>query len=328
MTNFILRAVHLNKEFHRTSGFLSKKKNILKAVNEVNIEIKKGEIFSIIGESGCGKSTLGYLLARIYEPTTGDIWYQREEITRLKEQELKNTRKKIQMVFQDPGSALNPRQTVETILSLPLRIHFNMTKKEREERILNLLDTVNLTQEARYRYPINLSGGEKQRVGIARALALNPEILILDEPTSALDVSVQAKILHLLLELRTKLGLTYIFITHNLCLVRNLADEVVVMYLGQVVERGRTCSIFDNPLHPYTRALISAIPTLTAKERELIPEEIILEGELPSPEKELKYCFFYSRCPKKTSQCIELPEPDLKEITPNHYARCHLLACS
>lgn len=327
MGQVIIKAINLYKYFygrHRSPYSLIPKKISIKAVDGINIEVKQGQTFAIIGESGCGKTTLGCTLARIYSPTAGEIWFEGEEISLFQKADLKRIRRKMQMVFQDPGSSLNPRHKVESIISLPLKIHFNLSKAELKRRVIELLDLVNLKREMMVRFPTDLSGGEKQRAGIARALALNPKIIILDEPTSALDVSVQAKILHLLKELQQNLQLTYLLVTHDLSLGKVMADQIIVMYLGRIVERAETETIFRNPLHPYTRALLSAIPVITAEEKRLIPEEIILEGELPSPANIPSHCSFLSRCQRKMPHCRDSPEPVLKEVEDNHYVRCCL----
>lgn len=327
MNGVILKATKLRKYFYGRQGALysfHSKKTTIKAVDGVDIEVRKGQIVAIIGESGCGKTTLAYTLARLYHPSAGEIWFDGEDITNFKEADLKRIRRKMQMVFQDPGSSLNPRQKIESIIALPVKIHFNLSKVEIMKRVTELLDLVHLPRDMALRHPPALSGGEKQRVGIARALASNPKLIILDEPTSSLDVSVQAKILHLLRELQQHLQLTYLLVTHNLSLGKNLADQTVVMYLGRIVEKADTETIFRNPAHPYTKALLSAIPVITQKEKCLIPEEIILEGELPSAENIPRNCSFLSRCQEKKPYCKESLEPDLKEVGDNHFVRCFL----
>ena len=324
MGEIILKAAHLCKYFYRRKGTIFRQQITIKAVDDVDIAVELGQIFAIIGESGCGKSTLGYTLTRIYSSTRGEIWFEGEEISRLQKTELKKTRQKMSMVFQDAGASLNPKHSIGSIISLPMRIHYNLPKAELKEKVKELLDLVNLPQEIIMRYPSTLSGGEKQRVAIARALALNPRVVILDEPTSALDVSVQAKILQLLSDLRDRLRLTYILITHNLSLTKNLADQVMVMYLGKVMELAKTSAVFENPIHPYTKALLSAIPIVQEKEKKLLPEEIILEGEIPSPADPPKTCPFLSRCQEKKSFCETMPCPDLKEVEQDHFVRCYL----
>ena len=324
MSQVILKAVNLCKYFYgHRRGFLSGE-TVIKAVEQVNLEVREQQIVAIIGESGCGKTTLGFTLARIYSPTAGEIWFNGEEISSLQKAGLRRIRREMQMVFQDPGSSLNPRHKIENIVSLPLRIYFNLSKAELRRRVLELLELVNLPHDMMLRYPPGLSGGEKQRVGIARALALNPKIVILDEPTSALDVSVQAKILYLLTKLQQDLRLTYLLITHNLSLTSNLADHVIVMYLGRVIEMAKASEIFTHPIHPYTKALLSAILVVKEEEKQMLPEEVILEGDIPSPANPPKTCPFLSRCQEKRSFCETRPCPDLKEAEQDHFVRCHL----
>ena len=294
----------------------------VRAVDNCSMELNQGEILAVVGESGSGKTTLGQSIARIIDPTDGRVWFNGREITALEGPELKALRREIQMVFQDPGSSLNPRHRIDDIIALPLKIHQNLSRGERKERIKELLHLVQLPAELMPRYPHALSGGQKQRVGIARALALNPKLVILDEPTSALDVSVQAKILHLLKELQGRLGLTYLLITHNLSIVKNFSDKIIVMYLGRIVEMAPTERLFANPLHPYTRALLSATPVITEEERKHIPAEITLEGEIPSPIHVPRTCAFYSRCQEKKPSCGESATPELKEVESGHWVRC------
>jgi oligopeptide transport system ATP-binding protein len=324
MAELILRAVGLQKYFWKKRGVIFPKRSVIKAVDGVHLDVEMGRTLAIIGESGCGKTTLGCILARIYAPTQGQIWFDGENIALLQGTELKRIRKKMQMVFQDPGSSLNPSHRVGSIISLPLRIHYHLPRSELHDRVAQLLDLVHLPPEMVLRSPMALSGGEKQRVGIARALSLNPKVIILDEPTSALDVSVQAKMLHLLKELQQKLQLTYILVTHNLGLSKDMADHIVVMYLGKVIESADTDTIFKNPVHPYTQALLSAIPVISQEEKELLPKEIILEGELPSPMDPPSTCPFLSRCPSKENLCAKTSCPDLKEVEENHHVRCYL----
>jgi len=325
-SNPILRADGLCKFFfvRRRKGTLSlfPEHTTVKAVNDVNLSVNENENYAIVGESGSGKTTLGYILARVFEPTSGAISFRGEDITHIRDQKLKEYRRRVQMVFQDPGSSLNPYQSIESILSLPLKIYEKMGKKERQKRVAGLLETVHLPPEIMKRHPGALSGGQKQRISLARALALNPRLLILDEPTSALDVSVQAKILHLLQELKQSFGLTCIFITHDLIVVRNLADRVAVMYLGRIVEMAPAQAVFANPRHPYTKALLSAIPVISEEEKQLLPEEVILEGEIPSLVNPPETCPFLSRCEEKREVCERSVCPDLKEVEEGHWVRC------
>jgi oligopeptide/dipeptide ABC transporter ATP-binding protein len=320
----ILKACNLCKYFYEHRRGLLSGQTVIKAVHQVNLEVKEQEIAAIIGESGCGKTTLGLTLARVYNPTAGEIWFNGEDISRLRETELKRIRREMQMVFQDPGSSLNPRHKIENIVSLPLRIHLNLSKAELRRRVSELLELVNLPPDMMLRNPTDLSGGEKQRVGIARALALNPKIVILDEPTSALDVSVQAKILQLLEKLQQDLKLTYLIITHNLILAKNLTNQVIVMYLGKVIEMAKTSVIFQHPIHPYTKALLSSIPVIKEEERRMLPKEVILEGDIPSLANPLETCPFLSRCKEKEKFCETMPCPDLKEVEQGHFVRCYL----
>jgi oligopeptide/dipeptide ABC transporter ATP-binding protein len=324
--SILLRTDELSKFFFAKRGksviSLRPERIVVKAVNGISIDLKTGENYAVVGESGSGKTTLGYVMARVLEPTSGKIWFLGKEVTHLKGGELKAFRSTVQMVFQDPGSSLNPRHTIETILSLPLRIHTSLAGKEIKKRVAELLEAVHLPADLMQWHPGALSGGQKQRVNLARVLILNPKLLILDEPTSALDVSVQAKILSLLMELKERLNLTYIFITHDLSVVKNLADRIAVMYLGRVVEQAPTSSIFGNPVHPYTKALLSAIPVVTEEERKMLPEEVILEGEIPSPANIPQTCPFFSRCQEKRDICQDSTCPDLKEVEEGHFVRC------
>jgi len=326
--NIILSTKGLCKFF-----FINKRKNAfsfkqslitIKAVNDISLTVREGENYGVVGESGSGKSTLGYMLARVFEPTSGEIRFNNKNITHIKDKELREFRKKSQMLFQDPGSSLNPRHTIRSILSLPLKLHTTLTKQEIKNKVAELLKAVELPVELMHRHPGALSGGQKQRVGLARALALNPSFLVLDEPTSALDVSVQAKILHLLMELKKKLGLTYVIVSHDLSVVRNISDRIAVMYLGRIVELADASVIFDNPLHPYTRALLSAIPVVAEAEKQKIPKEILLEGDIPSPADPPQTCPFLSRCQEKKELCKDSLCPELREVEGGHFVRCIL----
>lgn len=324
MDEVIIKTTGLRKYFFRREGFFVRQLITIKAVDGIDIEVKRGSVFAIIGESGCGKSTLGNTLTGTYKPTNGEIWFDGEDISGFQKAAMKEVRKKMTMVFQDAGTSLNPKHSVESIISLPLRIHYQLSKSELKKRVKELLGLVNLPADMMGRYPPSLSGGEKQRVGIARALSLDPKVVVLDEPTSALDVSVQAKILNLLKELQQRLQLTYILITHNLSLTKHLADQVAVMYLGKIIEMAKASTIFEKPAHPYTKALISAILVVQESERELLPPEIILEGELPSPANPPENCHFFSRCTERNDVCRRMPCPELKELEPDHFVRCYL----
>jgi oligopeptide/dipeptide ABC transporter ATP-binding protein len=325
MSELLLRTENLCKYFFSKKWrFPSLKSMVItvKAVDQCSLELQAGGILAVVGESGSGKTTLGQSVARIMNPTSGRVWFGGKEITGAEGSQLKALRREIQMVFQDPGSSLNPRHRIDDIISLPMKIHQDLSRQDRKERVRELLGLVQLPAELMPRYPHALSGGQKQRVGIARALALNPKLVILDEPTSALDVSVQAKILHFLKDLQNQLGLTYILITHNLSIVKNFSDKILVMYLGRIVEAAPTDLLFRNPLHPYTRALLSATPVITDEERKHIPAEITLEGEIPSAVNVPRTCAFFSRCQEKRGSCAEMSNPDLDEVQTGHWVRC------
>jgi len=313
----------LTKHFFRNSGFLQRKQKVIKAVDLVDLEVMRRETLAVVGESGSGKTTLGKTIIRIYKPTKGKIWFEEDEISSADGARLREYRRYVQMVFQDPTSALNPRKTVLDIIALPLKIYQKLSRAEQRRRVNELLEMVKLSPDFLYRYPHALSGGQKQRVGIARALALNPKLLVLDEPTAALDVSVQAKILALLERLRKKSELTYIYISHDLSVVKNFSNMVAVMYLGQIMETASTDELFKNPSHPYTKALLSAIPIVSDEELKIIPEETTLNGEIPSPLNVPPGCRFASRCQERMSIC-ERENPPLVQVESAHYVRCHL----
>jgi len=323
LNELLMKIEGLSKYFSRNSGFLQRKQKVIKAVDLVDLKVMRRETLAIVGETGSGKTTLGKTMIRIYKPTKGKIWFEEDEISSADGARLQEYRRYMQMVFQDPTSALNPRKTVLNIIALPLKIYQKLSRAEQQRRVNELLEMVKLSPDFLYRYPHALSGGQKQRVGIARALALNPKLLVLDEPTAALDVSVQAKILALLERLRKKWELTYIYISHDLSIVKNFSDMAVVMYLGQIMETASTDELFKNPSHPYTKALLSAIPTMSDKELEIIPEEITLNGEIPSPLNVPPGCRFASRCQERMSIC-ERENPPLVKVESAHYIRCHL----
>ncbi len=298
----------------------NKKSGSVKAVDDVSFEIMRGETFGVVGESGCGKSTLGKTLIRLLEPTEGQIFLEDREISKLKGNDLKQKRKEAQIIFQDPSACLNPRRTVKQILMEPFEIHKMKGEIDVEARIMELLQLVGLDAYHLSRYPHELSGGQKQRIGIARALALNPKLIICDEAVSALDVSVQAQVLNLLQELKEKLGLTYFFISHNLNVVYQVSDRVAVMYLGRIVEIADYAQLYEKRYHPYTEALLSAIPQVNPEET---GQRIHLEGEVPSPSDPPKGCHFNTRCPKVCERCRS-EAPELKEIQKGHFVACHL----
>lgn len=296
----------------------------VKAVDDISFDILKGETFGVVGESGCGKSTLGRTLIRLLKPTGGHIYLEGKDISDLKGSELKQMRKKAQIIFQDPSACLNPRRTIRQILMEPFEIHQMTGKMDAEARVMELLNLVGLDAYHLSRYPHELSGGQKQRIGIARALALEPDLIICDEAVSALDVSVQAQVLNLLKELKDKLGLTYFFISHNLNVVYQVSDRVGVMYLGRIVEIAEYDQLYEKRYHPYTEALLSAIPQVGERSSQ---GRIRLTGEVPSPSNPPDGCRFHTRCPKACDRC-SLESPELKEVEPGHLVACHLYDAS
>ena len=311
----------LVKADHVKVYFKGKKRGqTVKAVDDVSFEIMKGETFGVVGESGCGKSTLGRTLIRLQQPTEGHIYLNGTDIAGLKGAQLKEMRKEAQIIFQDPSACLNPRRTIKQILMEPFEIHNLKGKIDVDAKIMELLQLVGLDSYHLSRYPHELSGGQKQRIGIARALALEPQIIICDEAVSALDVSVQAQVLNLLQVLKEKLGLTYFFISHNLNVVYQVSDRVGVMYLGKMVEIANYDQLYEKRYHPYTEALLSAIPQVDQEEQK---ERIHLEGEVPSPYDPPSGCHFHTRCPKACDKCRQTA-PELKEVAPGHYVACHL----
>ncbi|MBQ8935351.1 MAG: ABC transporter ATP-binding protein [Oscillospiraceae bacterium] len=292
----------------------------LKAVDDVSFQIRRGETFGLVGESGCGKSTLGRVLARIYQPTDGEVTYKGKSIAGLNRKEAKNYAFHVQMIFQDPYASLNPRMTIADIIKEGMRIHHIGTEQEINDRMYQLLDLVGLNHEHAQRFPYEFSGGQRQRVGIARALAIDPEFIVCDEPISALDVSIQAQVINLLKKLQNKLGLTYLFIAHDLSMVRYISDRVGVMYLGSLVEVADAEELYLNPLHPYTQALLSAIlePDLDQKSRQ---ERIVLEGDVPSPIHVPPGCKFAGRCKYATDACRQ-GIPQLQDLGNGHQVAC------
>ena len=312
----------LKMYFPITAGLFRSKVGDVKAVDNVSFDIFEGETLGLVGESGCGKSTCGRAVLRLYDPTAGSIKINGTEIGTTPQSELRTMRPAMQMVFQDPQASLNPRMTVAGIIGEPLDEHTKLNKAEKLARIYELMDAVGLNRSFANRYPHAFSGGQRQRIGIARALALNPKFIVCDEPIAALDVSIQAQVVNLLEELQNRLGLTYLFISHDLKMVRHIADRVAVMYLGQIVEIGPRDGLYTTPLHPYTQALLSAVPD-PDPEIEANRRRIILKGDVPSPANPPKGCNFCTRCPKVMDICRQV-EPVLTEIEPGRLTACHL----
>ena len=321
--NTLLEVKDLKMYFENKKGFLGKKIEYVKAVDGVSFKIQKGETIGLVGESGCGKSTTGYSIMRLYKPTAGEIIFDGKDIAQLSAAEVWPYRKRMQMIFQDPYASLNPRMTVSDIIGEPLDIYHLYEGKERQERIYELLNTVGLGKDHARRYPHEFSGGQRQRISIARSLALNPEFIVCDEPISALDVSIQAQVINMLKELQEERGLTYLFIAHDLSVVRHISNRIGVMYLGSLVELGESYELNRHPIHPYTQTLLSAVPVPDPKLRRT-RKRIILEGDVPSPMNPPSGCRFHTRCPYATQKCRE-EMPQFKEHEPGHWAACHLL---
>lgn len=315
----VLQIKDLKKYYRITGGLVQRPLGEIKAVDGVSLEIKEREVLGLVGESGCGKSTLGRTILRLEEPTSGEIIMNGIDVVRLNRKDLRLLRGKVQIVFQDPDSSLDPRMTVGGSIEEALIIHGLKDPIERAGRVEDLMEKVGLERDFAERYPHEFSGGQKQRIGIARALAVDPQLIIADEPVSALDVSVQAQILNLMMDIQDRDGLSYLFISHDLSIVRYISDRVAVMYLGRIMEMAAKIEFFQNPLHPYTEALLSAIPSLRFAGR----ERILLKGDVPSPLNPPTGCRFHTRCHRMISVCPE-SEPDLKEIAPGHYVACHL----
>lgn len=319
MSDLLLEVEGLKKYFPITGGLFGKKQGEVKAVDDVSFYVKKGETLGIVGESGCGKSTTGRLLMRLIEASEGRILFEDKEITKMSKSELRKIRRDIQMVFQDPYASLNPRHSVEQILEEPLIVHGIGTKEERKKQVREMLEVVGLSSYHAKRYPHQFSGGQRQRIGIAKALMTKPKLIIADEPVSALDVSIQAQVLNLMKDIQKEFQLTYIFIAHDLGVVRHISDRVGVMYLGRLVELADSEELYENPLHPYTKALLSAVPVA---DPDIKKETALIEGELPSPANPPSGCVFHTRC----SQCMEIcktTKPVERKLN-GHSVACHL----
>lgn len=319
----LLNVKNLKKYFPVSGGILGKTQNYVKAVDDVSFYIRRGETFGLVGESGCGKSTTGRTLIRLYDVTSGTIEYDGVDISKLKEKQLFPYRKKIQMIFQDPYASLDSRMTVADILGEPLEVHKIAQGKEKQEIIYDLLNRVGLKKDYANRYAHEFSGGQRQRIGIARALAVQPEFIICDEPISALDVSIQAQVVNMLEDLQNEMGFTYLFIAHDLSMVKHISNRIGVMYLGKLVEIAESNELYDHPLHPYSQALLSAIPIPDPRITKQMKRET-LEGDVPSPINPPSGCRFRTRCKYAQKICGEI-EPELKEQLPGHFCACHLL---
>jgi len=322
-TDIILSIKDLKMYFPIYRGVFQRKVGDVRAVDGISFYVRRGETLGLVGESGCGKSTTARAILQLYKPTAGSVFFEDVDLIKLHGEKLRKMRKKMQMIFQDPYASLNPRMTVEQIIGEPLLVHDVAKGKEIQDRVKELLNLVNLNPDFATRYPHEFSGGQRQRIGIARALALNPSLIICDEPISALDVSIQAQVVNLLEELQEKFQLTYLFIAHDLSMVRHISKRVAVMYLGVIVELADRYSLYHDPLHPYTQALLSAVPVpdpILAEKR----KRIILEGDVPSPANPPSGCRFRTRCPIADKICAE-SRPEFREVKQDHYVACHLV---
>ncbi len=320
----ILEVTDLKKYFPISAGIVFQRQvGAVRAVDGISFHVVRGETLGLVGESGCGKSTTGRTILQLYRPTEGSVKFEGQELSTMSGNQLRQMRRKMQIIFQDPFASLNPRMTVGSIVSEPLQIHkMYASKKERQQYVEQLMERVGLNPYFINRYPHEFSGGQRQRIGIARALALQPSFIVADEPISALDVSIQAQVVNLMEELQQELGLTYLFIAHDLSMVRHICDRVAVMYLGKIVELGPVDEVYDNPQHPYTQALLSAVPVpdpIIEENR----QRIIISGDLPSPANPPTGCNFNTRCPVVFDLCHEEPDPPLIEVRPDHYVACH-----
>ena len=323
-SNALVEVRDLKKYFPITRGLLIQREvGQVRAVDGLTFDIEDGETLGLVGESGCGKSTTGRTILQLHRATSGQVLFEGAELTEMRGDKLRLARRNFQMIFQDPYASLNPRLTVESIIAEPLEVHNMGNRKERHERVKELMELVGLNPSLNNRYPHEFSGGQRQRIGVARALALNPKFIVADEPISALDVSIQAQVVNLLEELQQKLGLTYLFIAHDLSMVRHIADRTAVMYLGKIVELASRDELYNNPLHPYTQALLSAVPIPDPK-KERKRQRIILTGDVPSPASPPTGCNFNPRCPVAIDICSEV-DPEWREIKDGHWVACHVV---
>jgi oligopeptide transport system ATP-binding protein len=320
----LLRVDNLVKHFPIQRGIIFMKTvGAVHAVDGVSFNIHKGETLGLVGESGCGKSTTGRTILQLYRPTSGHVYYDDKDLATMQGEELRKMRRKMQMIFQDPYASLNPRMTVGEIIGEPLTIHKLANKKQTQERVEHLLELVGLNARFYNRFPHEFSGGQRQRIGVARALALNPDLIVCDEPISALDVSIQAQVVNLLEDLQKEFNLTYLFIAHDLSMVRHISDRIAVMYLGVIMELTSRIELYHNPLHPYTQALLSAVPIPDPVVEES-RQRIVLEGDVPSPVNPPSGCRFRTRCPLAVDICKEV-KPEFREVNPGHFVACHLV---
>jgi len=317
----LLRVENLVKHFPINRGLLQKQVGAVRAVDDISFDIKRGETLGLVGESGCGKSTTGRSILQLYRPTSGKVDFDGVDLVKLKGEELRRTRRRMQMIFQDPYASLNPRMTVGNIIGEPLIIHNIASGKEVDDRVAHLLELVKLNPSFATRYPHEFSGGQRQRIGVARALSLQPSFIVCDEPISALDVSIQAQVVNLLEELQEQFNLTYLFIAHDLSMVRHISTRVAVMYLGVMVELADRAELYQSPLHPYTQALLSAVP-IPDPFAEANRKRTILEGDVPSPVNPPSGCRFRTRCPIADKICAE-SRPEFRELKPGHFVACH-----
>lgn len=320
MSKVLLEIKNIRKEFVKDKTLLGKPKSVLKAVDDVSLSIQEGEILGLVGESGCGKSTLGRVVLRLIEPTDGQLIFNGQDITHISMKDMRSLRKELQLVFQDPYASLNPRMTIMQAIRAPLDAFHIGTNQQKNERVVEMLSEVGLTEDYLQKYPHEMSGGQRQRAAIARAMILDPKLVVCDEPVSALDVSVRAQVLNLMKTLQRNNNATYLFISHDLSVTHHLCDRIAVMYLGKIVELADKEELYSNPVHPYTQALLSAIPI---PERSAHKNRILLEGDIPSPLNPPTGCRFHTRCKQALKQCAE-ETPCYREIAPGHFVACHL----